>query len=375
MIEPGSMIGMLGGGQLGRMFVLDAHRMGYKVSVLDPEPNSPAGRIADIHIQANYDEQWAIDQLSSSCQAVTTEFENIPTESLKKIEQKIPVRPSSQSLHIVQNRIREKNFVAENGLATADFIALQHLTDLDDAKDLLASSCIMKIASLGYDGKGQIVVKGIEQAKQAFLDLGQKPCVLEKKVDLEKEVSVVLARSEQGEISYYPVAENHHANGILEHSTVPAAISEQLSVQAQQMAQKLADALNYVGVMAVEFFITTEGQILVNEIAPRPHNSGHFTIDACYTSQFEQQLRMLCDLPAGSPVAHSACVMVNLLGDVWGDSKPDWLELLTQSDHKLHLYGKKEARKGRKMGHFTVLGSDTKTLLEKCKATFKKLHR
>jgi 5-(carboxyamino)imidazole ribonucleotide synthase len=364
MILPGKTLGMLGGGQLGRMFVMAAHTMGYHVIVLDPDPDSPAGRIADEHIHASYTDQWAIEQLRNNCDAVTTEFENIPFETLKKLESHLPVRPSSMAVEIAQNRIAEKTFLADNGFETAQFFPIYETEELDFALTQIAGTAILKVASFGYDGKGQSIVNNLEEAINAFESMGSVPCVLEEKVNLTTEISVVLARGIEGNISCYPVGENHHVNGILEYTAVPSNMPKHLLDMAINKAADFAKKLDYCGVMAVEFFYTVDDRLLINEVAPRPHNSGHYTIDACKTSQFEQQVRMLCGLPAGSVDLLSPVVMFNILGDMWSNGEPDWAQLLSNPNVKLHLYGKKKARVGRKMGHFTCLGHSTTELLQ-----------
>jgi len=364
MILPGKTLGMLGGGQLGRMFVMAAHAMGYHVIVLDPDPDSPAGRIADEHIHASYSDHWAIDQLINNCDAVTTEFENIPSDTLKKIEQSIPVRPSSAAVEIAQNRIAEKTFLADNGFETARFFPIYEKDELNFALTQIGGTAILKVASFGYDGKGQAIINNLEEAIDAFEAMGSVHCVLEEKVNLASEVSVVLARAHNGEITCYPIGENHHVNGILEYTAVPSSLPKRILDIAINEASVFSEKLDYCGVMAVEFFHTTDDRLLINEVAPRPHNSGHYTIDACKTSQFEQQVRMLCGLPAGSVELLSPVVMFNILGDIWSNGEPDWAQLLSNPNVKLHLYGKREARAGRKMGHFTCLGNSTSELLQ-----------
>jgi 5-(carboxyamino)imidazole ribonucleotide synthase len=357
MILPGATIGMLGGGQLGRMFTTAAQTLGYNVVVLDPDTHSPAGIIADQHICAKYTDETALSQLAERCDAITTEFENIPAATLAFLEQKTVVHPSSKALAATQNRIHEKQFIASLGIPVAPFIAIRSKKDIDSAELTIQFPAILKVATFGYDGKGQVVCQTIDDVHTAFESLEQAECVLEQRINLEREVSTVLARSQSGDICNFPVAENVHINSILHSTTVPSHIAEDHVETVIQMSDKIAAGLSYVGVMAVEFFISKKGDILVNEIAPRPHNSGHFTIDACQTSQFEQQVRMLCGLPAGNSELIEPVVMINILGDVWGNSSPHWDQLLANPEIKLHLYGKKEARIGRKMGHFNVLAS------------------
>jgi len=358
-ILPGSTLGMLGGGQLGRMFVIAARTMGYEVLVLDPDADSPAGKIASRHLQAAYDDREALDDLAQHCAAVSTEFENIPANTLDYLAKSLPVHPSASALRIAQNRVLEKRFFDRQGLNTTPYLAINSDADLVLAENF-EYPAILKTATLGYDGKGQFVCNSFDELGTAYNQISPRACVLEKKIDLAMEVSVVLCRSEAGDVDYFPVAQNEHRNGILDISAAPAELSQETDVAVRQAARSIADGLDYCGVLAVEFFISTDQQVLVNEMAPRPHNSGHFTIDACETSQFEQQLRMMCGIPAGSSRQHSAVVMWNILGDLWPqDGTPDWGEVLGQGNMKLHLYGKSEARAGRKMGHINSLASDT----------------
>jgi len=358
-ILPGSTLGMLGGGQLGRMFVIAARTMGYEVLVLDPDADSPAGKIASRHLQAAYDDREALDDLAQHCAAVSTEFENIPADTLDYLAKSLPVHPSASALRIAQNRVLEKRFFDRQGLNTTPYLAINSDADLVLAENF-EYPAILKTATLGYDGKGQFVCNSFDELGTAYNQISSQACVLEKKIDLAMEVSVVLCRSEAGDVDCFPVAQNEHRNGILDISAAPAELSQETDVAVRQAARSIADGLDYCGVLAVEFFISTDQQVLVNEMAPRPHNSGHFTIDACETSQFEQQLRMMCGIPAGSSRQHSAVVMWNILGDLWPqDGTPNWGEVLGQGNMKLHLYGKSEARAGRKMGHINCLASDT----------------
>lgn len=359
MIVPDAILGVLGGGQLGRMFTVAARSMGYRVWVLDPDPNSPAGAIADRHLQAEYHDEAALAKIGKNCAAVTTEFENVPADTLSFLESRIPVRPGSGAVAVARDRILEKNFIREQGLATAAFCPVRREHDLADACRRLEMPALLKTAQLGYDGKGQLAVDTLDEARQGFRELKDAPCVIEERVELELELSVILARSDGGETLVYPVAENRHVNGILDTSYVPARVSAELAGRAEQMARKLADALQYCGVLAVEFFLTRGGELLINEMAPRPHNSGHYTLDACLNSQFEQQVRTLCGLPPGSTALLSPVVMVNILGDWWHEgTPPPWDRLFQHPQTKLHLYGKQEARAGRKMGHFNCLDTE-----------------
>ena len=373
MILPGATLGMLGGGQLGRMFTTAAQTMGYKVIVLDPDPQSPAGVIADQHLCAKYDDEVILESLAQACDAVTTEFENIPASTLAYLESKTVVHPSSDALSKTQNRIIEKQFIASLGIAVAPFLPIRTEKDIEDVESHIQLPAILKVANFGYDGKGQVVCHSLKDIRQAFALLNQAECVLEQRINLEREVSTVLARGQLGDISNFPIAENTHINGILHSTTVPSAISDQQAQIVMEIADKIAEGLNYVGTMAVEFFISKEGDIIVNEIAPRPHNSGHFTLDACETSQFEQQVRMLCNLPSGNCELKSPVVMLNILGDVWGSSEPHWHDLLSIPNNKLHLYGKQEARPGRKMGHFNVLAASTKQAMVIANKSFEHL--
>lgn len=357
-ITPDAILGVLGGGQLGRMFCVAARTMGYRVWVLDPDLHSPAGALADRHLQASYTDRAALDDMRAHCAAVTTEFENVPAETLEFFEDRIPVRPSSQAVAIARDRIREKTFIREQGLATAPFYAITSADDLATACAGLRLPAILKTAQLGYDGKGQWAVNGLDEAREGFHELGGIPCILEERVNLAREVSVILARSADGEIAAYPVGQNVHVNGILDTTRVPANITAQVAGQATDMAVRLAGAMQYCGVLAVEIFLTTGGELLINEMAPRPHNSGHYTLDAALTSQFEQQVRTLCGLPPGSSRLLSPAVMVNLLGDLWDKGTPAWEQLLCHTGVKLHLYGKQTPRPGRKMGHYNCLADD-----------------
>lgn len=362
-VMPGAMLGVLGGGQLGRMFVQAAQQMGYQVTVLDPDRDSPAGRVADVFICADYDDQTALEKIGQQCAAVTTEFENIPAGSLRVLTRDCVVSPDAHSVSIAQNRVREKQFLVDSGFSVASFAVITQPQDIatQDVTQFLPG--ILKVSQFGYDGKGQIKVSNGAELQAGYEQLNHAVCVLEKFMPLKSEVSVVVARGGNGEVVTFPVSENQHVNGILDVSIVPARISPLLAERAQDIACQVAEKLNYQGVLCVEFFVLHDDALLINEIAPRPHNSGHYSMDACITSQFEQQVRTLCSLPLGATTQLSPAVMVNLLGDVWRNGDPDWNLVLQHPTAKLHLYGKTEARPGRKMGHFTVLGSDTETAL------------
>ncbi|MGE0559534.1 MAG: 5-(carboxyamino)imidazole ribonucleotide synthase [Burkholderiales bacterium] len=364
MIFPDAMLGMLGGGQLGRMFALAAHSMGYRVTVLDPDPLSPAGAIADVHLKAAYQDREALQQLADTCAAVTTEFENVPADSLRWLASHCAVRPAGDAVAIAQDRIREKAFVRSCGIDVAPYAVIEKESDLETADKNLFPG-ILKRARFGYDGKGQARVADAAAARKAFTEMGSESCVLERRVDLKCEISAVVARGADGIGRGFPVAENRHRHGVLDVSIVPARIAPELAQRATEWALKIAEKLDYCGVLAVEFFVTVDGQLLVNEMAPRPHNSGHYTIDACATSQFEQQVRTLCGLPLGDPRLLSPVVMVNLLGDAWQRGQPQWERVFLAPEAKLHLYGKHEARDGRKMGHYTLLGASADAALQK----------
>lgn len=370
-VLPPAMLGMLGGGQLGRFFVIAAHEMGYRVTVLDPDKNSPAGKIADVHLCAKYDDLQALEQMAGTCEAVTTEFENVPADTLRYLVHKTVVHPSADAVAITQHRVSEKNFIRDSGLPVAPFVSIEKAEDIP-AGDYGIYPAILKVARFGYDGKGQARVRNAEEARVAWMQFGGELCVLEKMLKLDYEVSVVLARDAEGNVAAFPTVENSHLNGILDVTIAPARGSAAIRAEAQALARKVAEKLDYVGVLGVEFFVC-EGQLLVNEIAPRPHNSGHYTIDACVTNQFEQQVRALCGLPLGDPRQHSDAVMVNVLGDVWRNGEPVWEKVFANPRLKLHLYGKHEARPGRKMGHFTVLGMDAGATLNEAMSARKAL--
>lgn len=362
-ILPPATLGMLGGGQLGRFFVAAAHEMGYQVWVLDPDSNSPAGKIADRHLCAAYDDAAALAELAAHCAAISTEFENVPAATLSTLAETLPVRPAAAAVAVCQNRIAEKTFLRDNGLPHGAFAPINSVEDLNAVAESLFPA-ILKVARFGYDGKGQAVVNTRAEALEAFARFKGETCILEQKLTLDSEVSVVLARDAAGQVVCFPTVENKHRNGILDISVAPAQVDAALASEAQQHATRIAEKLGYIGSLAVEFFICG-GKLYVNEMAPRPHNSGHHTIDACINSQYEQQVRALCGLPLGEARQHSAAAMVNLLGDLWFPNgaeadavEPDWAKLFALPNLKLHLYGKHAARPGRKMGHFTVIGND-----------------
>lgn len=367
MILPPATLGVLGGGQLGRYFVMAAHELGFRVMVLDPDVHSVAGRIADEHLPTAYDDQQALDRMAKSCAAITTEFESVPADVLAYLARFVTVRPGAEAVGICQDRSAEKNFLQQHAFPHVPYAAIGSEDDLKNASGSLLPG-ILKVARCGYDGKGQVRVADQAAALAAFRQFKGLPCVLEKQLTLDAEISVVLARDAAGKISCFPAAQNHHRHGILDYSVVPPQnIPVKLRDQAQKIAENIATKMGYVGMLGVEFFIAA-GELYINEMAPRPHNSGHYTLDACVTNQFEQQVRALCGLPLGEARAHSAAMMVNLLGDLWypggaqSAKEPDWHALLSLSNLKLHLYGKRQVRPGRKMGHFTVLGENPETV-------------
>lgn len=366
MIKPDSILGMLGGGQLGRMFALAAAQMGYRVWIFDPSQHSPAGEVAARHICAEYDDQQALKEFGSACQVVTTEFENIPAETLRFLQDYCQVHPNPESVYVAQNRIREKQFINDLGIPTSAFVAINNVNDLQQAAQL-RWPCILKTAEFGYDGKGQVVVNNLQEAESAYINFNQVPCIIEEKIDLETEISVVLGRNSHDEVCYFPVARNEHKAGILHMSSVPSEVNYELQTYACEIALQIAHALDYVGILTVEYFIDSQQRLLVNEIAPRVHNSGHYSMDACNVSQFEQQVRVICGLTPADTLNHSAVAMVNILGDAWVDGELPVASLLQDVNVKLHLYGKQGAKSGRKMGHFNILAdevSDAKTHAE-----------
>jgi 5-(carboxyamino)imidazole ribonucleotide synthase len=359
-VPPGAWLGLLGGGQLGRMFCMAAQSLGYKVAVLDPGSESPAGSVADRHIVADYLDAQALATMRELCRGATTEFENVPAAALEFLSRDLRVTPSAASVAIAQDRISEKTFISGHGFPVAPFTILREASDVSRVDAALLPG-IVKSARFGYDGKGQIRVRTHDDVANAFAAMDGKACVLERMIDLDGELSVIVARNDDGNVATWPVAQNHHRNGILDVSILPARIDAAVADEARAIATGIASALEYCGVLCVELFIARGDGLLVNEIAPRPHNSGHYSIDACVTSQFEQQARVLAALPMGDTRQHTPAVMLNLLGDIWfadADTRePDWTRVLAHPQAKLHLYGKREPRRGRKMGHVTCLGA------------------
>ncbi|WP_298011393.1 5-(carboxyamino)imidazole ribonucleotide synthase [uncultured Aquabacterium sp.] len=359
-ILPGATLGVMGGGQLGRMFVHAAQAMGYRTAVLDADPTSPAGLVSHAHIQTPYLDESGLAALAREAAAITTEFENVPAAALDKLAETRPVAPAGAAVAVCQDRAREKAHFVGCGVDCAPHAIIATPEQLAAVSDDLLPG-ILKTARLGYDGKGQVRVKTRAELEAAWAELQQVECVLEKMLPLAYEVSVIVARGRDGQVVHFPLQQNLHRDGILAVTTVPAPnVTEAVSQQAYDAAHKIAASLNYVGVLCIEFFVLQDGRIVANEMAPRPHNSGHHTIDACDVSQFELQVRAMTGLPLVAPVLHSPCLMLNLLGDLWfpagatAQVEPDWAAVLALSGTHLHLYGKTEARKGRKMGHLTV---------------------
>jgi len=360
-ILPPATLGVLGGGQLGRLFCNAAQRMGYRVAVLDPDRDAPALQVADVPIVGRYDDPAALAQLASVCAAVTVELESLPASAVASLARDCRVAPGAEAIAIAQDRLREKRFLRAIGLPVVPFV------EVLAARDLESAGCypgILKSARNGYDGRGQCAVANSDAALEAWRAFGELPCVLERQIPLDQEVSVIVARGADGAIRSFPPAENRHRDGILELSVVPARVPAALAARAAASAASIAEHLGYVGVLGVEFFVS-KCELIVNEFAPRPHNSGHYTIEACATSQFEQQVRALCGLPLGETALRHAAAMANILGDAWRQGEPDFGWLRSTAGATLHLYGKRAASARRKMGHVTFLGKRSRQLAER----------
>ena len=350
---PPAMLGVLGGGQLGRYFVMAARTMGYRTAVLEPDADAPAGKVADVHLVADYDDPDALDQLAAMCAVITTEFENAPAAALERIAGRTRIHPSPAAISVCQDRIAEKEFLDDIGVSIGNWAPIVSEVDVELAAEFTYPA-ILKTARLGYDGKGQVKVLDHLRLDEAWTQLGRVPCVLEQRLTLTRELSMVLARTADGRTACYPVVQNIHVNGVLDTTQVPASLPGDGQDQAAELCTYIAEQLDYVGVLGVEMFVVGL-DVLVNELAPRPHNTGHYTLDACATSQFEQQVRSVCGLALGDPALRvQGAAMVNLLGDLWRNGEPDWEPALSEPAAHLHLYGKAEARPGRKMGHLTV---------------------
>ena len=356
-IGPGSVLGVLGGGQLGRMFAITARRMGYRVHSFSPEDDSPAGQVADAEVTASYEDLDALRTFARGVDVVTFEFENVPIAAIDAVEALVPVRPSAVALHTAQQRAREKMFLADRGVPTAPFAAAATLDELWDAVARVGTPAVIKTAAFGYDGKGQHKAMTPADVEHIWTAIGHQEAVVEKFISLQAEISVIAARGLDVSVVQFPPFENRHRNHILDLTTVPAAITPAMATQAAEITRTVLDELQYVGVMCVEFFVSTDGELLVNELAPRPHNSYHASEVACVTSQFEQQVRAICGLPLGSAEIPRPAAMANLLGDLWIGGEPNWAAACRFGDVKLHLYGKTGPRPGRKMGHLTAVAS------------------
>ncbi|HTV00491.1 MAG TPA: 5-(carboxyamino)imidazole ribonucleotide synthase [Luteitalea sp.] len=363
-VLPGSTVGVLGSGQLGRMFAIAARRLGYRVHTFSPDQDSPTGQVADHEVTAPYDDLAAVSAFARHVQAVTFEFENVPSATVDALGPDVLVRPSGKVLHTTQHRVREKQFLVSAGIPVAPFAIVAQRGDIERGLAQVGVPAILKTASFGYDGKGQVRVTHADDGPAAWTVIREQPAVLEGVVAFSCEVSVVVARGHDGTMVDYGAIENAHRNHILDVSVWPARVPAAVSEKARAIARAACEALDVVGVLCVEMFVTATGDVVVNELAPRPHNSGHLTIDAHVTCQFEQQLRAVCGLPLGSTQAHGpAAAMANLLGDEWHKGEPDWAAALAMPGVKLHLYGKTEPRRGRKMGHLTAM-ADTPNAAE-----------
>ena len=372
-ILPGGIVGVLGGGQLGRMLAIAARRMGYSVHAFEPQPDSPAGQICDVEINAPYDDMDELEKFARGVDVVSFEFENIPVSAIARVAALRPVRPRGGVLEICQNREREKLFLQANGFPCAPFRVVDSAASLAQAIGEIGTPCVLKTADFGYDGKGQVKLTGGENVEEIWKKFSAPRGVLEKWIPFQAELSVICARGLDGKIVSFPVSENQHVHHILDLSIVPGRFPAQVLESAAALGEKITAALDVVGLLAVEMFLTDEGNLLVNELAPRPHNSGHFTFDVCETSQFEQQLRAVCGLPLGSPELLRPVVMWNLLGDLWQNGAPDWKKILEDPRAKLHLYGKSEARPGRKMGHVCLMADTVEEALAGIEEIRKKL--
>lgn len=356
-ILPGATLGVLGSGQLGRMFAIAARRLGYRVHVLSPDDDTPTGQVADLEVRADYLDLASVEAFAKGVSVVTFEFENVPAETTRICQKFAPVRPAGSVLFTSQNRRREKTYLRDAGLPVTPFVAVESVEELQAALWQLGTPAVLKTADWGYDGKGQSVIRSIEDAPAAWAKLGAPHAILEAFIDFESELSVVAARGINGDFASYGPIGNSHSRHILDVSICPARVSPKVATEAVEIARAVLERLDVIGVLCVEFFLTRDGRLLINETAPRPHNSGHLTIDAHVSCQFEQQVRAICGLPLGSSEQRSPSAMANLLGDLWEDGEPNWPALLAYPSVKLHLYGKREARAGRKMGHLTALAS------------------
>ncbi len=349
------------------MFTIAARRMGYRVHTFSPDEDTPTGQVADVEVTASYDDLDAVRAFAAGVDVVTFEFENVPAATADAAESQTPVRPAGDVLHISQHRLREKQYLSKNGFPVAPFETVRSLEELERAVAIIGTPAILKSAGFGYDGKGQFSISNHAGLPEIWRQLAQEG-VLEKRIDYVCEISVVAVRGSDGAFASYGAIGNHHENGILDVSVAPAAIASRIRDEAVETARALVEDMGVIGVLCVEFFVTRDGKLLINETAPRPHNSGHLTIDACVTSQFEQQLRAVCGLPLGSIEMPRPACMVNLLGEIWENGEPDWVAACSHSNAKIHLYGKLEPRSGRKMGHITVVAASSEKAREEALA-------
>jgi 5-(carboxyamino)imidazole ribonucleotide synthase len=353
---PGSTIGVMGGGQLGRMFAIAARRMGYRVHIFSPEENGPAAQLADHATTAPYEDEAAVTQFARAVDVITFEFENIPATTIERLSREQLRRPRGEILVIVQNRLREKEFLKGAGFPIAPFRPVTNLASFKNALKTIGRPSILKGAAFGYDGKGQQRIDKDLEIEAVWAGRAGEVCVLEAVIDFEKEISVIVARGPSGATAVFPVCENFHRHHILDATLAPAQIDSRVAAAACELASEVALSLNLVGLLAVEMFLKHDGKLIINELAPRPHNSGHWTIEGCVTSQFEQQVRAVCGLPLGATTLLRPATMVNLLGDAWSRGEPNWAAALAEPNVHLHLYGKREPRPRRKMGHLTAVG-------------------
>lgn len=366
-IAPGAAVGVLGSGQLGRMFAIAARRMGYRVHTYSPEGDTPTGQVADVEVTASYNDLDRVREFARNVAVVTFEFENVPAAAAAAAAEFAPVRPAGHVLHVTQNRLREKKFLTDGGLPVTPFHEVNTLADLRAGIARLGVKAMLKTAGYGYDGKGQVLIEHPQDADAAWDAIKRCPAVLESHVDFAAEISVVAARGLDGSFAHFAPVQNEHCRQILDISIAPAGVAQHIAAYAIEIARAVLEKFQVIGVLCVEFFVTRDGKLLINEIAPRPHNSGHLTVDACVTSQFEQQLRAVCGLPLGSTELLCQSAMANLLGDLWSQGEPDWSAACNFPNVKLHLYGKTEARPGRKMGHLTALGPDAAQIVKRAR--------
>ncbi|MDQ3812734.1 MAG: 5-(carboxyamino)imidazole ribonucleotide synthase [Armatimonadota bacterium] len=368
LIQPGATVGVLGSGQLGRMFAIAARRMGYRLHTFSSKTDTPTGQLSDVEVSASYDDLEAVRNFARRVDVVTFEFENVPAATVEAASALVPVRPGGAVLHIAQHRLREKTFLSRAGFPVPPFRHIRSADDLRAGLHDLGFPAVLKTAGFGYDGKGQSKINTADDVEPALRALGDQEAVLEAFVDFEREVSVVAGRGLDGSFAHYGVVENEHRRHILDVTLAPGDVPPEVAREAVEITRAVLEKLDVVGVMCVEFFLTRSSQLLINELAPRPHNSGHFTFDACLTSQFEQQLRAVCGLPLGSTEQLRPAAMANLLGDLWQNGEPNWPAACAFPNVKLHLYGKSEPKPGRKMGHLTALAATTNEAAEAVRA-------